>query len=91
MGAGGSVMFGLPKLYLYAALIVAWALSVVGVGYWQRIDGRADLAREIAAAAAEKRLADIEEKERIEDELESTPDAGLVDLIIDGGWLRSQD
>jgi hypothetical protein len=84
-------MFGLSKLYLYAALVAAWALSVVGVGYWQRLDGRADLAREIAAAAAEKRLADIEEKERIEDALESTPDAGLVDLIINGGWLREEN
>jgi hypothetical protein len=55
------------------------------------MDARADMAREIAAAAAEKRLADIGEKERIEDAIESTPDSGLVDLIIDGGWLLEAD
>lgn len=84
-------MFGLSKLYLYAILAGLWAVSVVGVGMWQRMDARADMAREIAAAAAEKRLADIEDKERIEDAIENTPDSGLVDLIIDGGWLREED
>lgn len=84
-------MFGLSKLYLYGILAAVYAASVVGVGMWQRYDGRADLAREIAAAASEKRLADIEEKDKINEEIENTPDAGLVDVIINSGWLLPEE
>lgn len=84
-------MFGLSKLYLYAILALVYFGSVIGWGTWQRYDGRADLAREIAAASAEKRLADIEEKDKIDEEINNTPDSDLADIILNSGWLLSEE
>jgi hypothetical protein len=84
-------MFGLSKLYLYAILALAWAVSVLGVGVWQRWDGRADLTREIEAAASEKALEDLKAKGVIDNEVESTDDSNLRDLIPDGWWVREEN
>lgn len=84
-------MFGLSKLYLYAILASLWAASVLGVGIWQRMDARADLLREIAAASSEKALEDLKAKGVIDNEVEDTPDSGLRDLIPDSWWVREEN
>lgn len=81
----------MSRLYLYLIASAAVVAIIFAANWRGRIEGRADLAREIAAAAAEKRLADNQTKELIQNEINGTADADLADRIVNGGWLLETD
>lgn len=73
---------------------VAIAALVAGVYFYgerKHREGRAELAAEIAIAAAEKREETSETIGEITDEIANTPDSELADRIIGGGWLLPED
>jgi len=79
------------RLVISVVLMIGMAVGLHMYGKQQYRAGRADLASEIAVSAAEKRAADAETLEEIENEVQSTSDDGLVDLIVNGGWLLDEE
>lgn len=72
-------------------VIAAAALGLVLYGDHKHREGRAELAAEIAIAAAEKRGETSATIEDIKEDLDHATDDELVDRIIGGGWLLEDD
>ena len=76
-------MFGRIQLYL-AAGVVALA-AVWGYGKIQYEDGRSDMKRDIALAAAAARIDNIEEAERLKNEVDALDNDEFLDRLSD--WV----
>jgi len=80
-----------PSAAAIAAVLTLWPLSLWLYGANQWREGRAVLAGEIAAAAAEKRAADAETLAEFRELVDETRDDDLWRLIIDNGWVQPTD
>jgi len=77
------VIFG--KLKLYALVAILAVAGVWGWGQYNYHAGRSDMKRDIALAAAEARLANIEEVERVKDEVDALTDDEFLDALSE--WV----
>lgn len=73
------MIFGLPRLYIYAALAVAAAVALWGAIAWIQAAERTKLENE----ALRSRLEAIEDARRRRDEIENLPDSDLLQRLLD--------
>ncbi len=79
------------RLFQGAALLVAGAVGLYLYGEHKHSEGRAELASELAIAAAEKRGETSAKIEEIQDEIENASDDDFVDMLLGREWMQPTD
>ena len=73
-------------LILSAVLVGLLALFKTGQGL-----GAARIRDKLKAKAAEKALAQVNDRKAIEDEVDNLSDTGVIDSLREQGWVRKSD
>lgn len=72
-------MFGLPRLYVYAAALVVASLAIWGVIEWIQAAER----HKLENRALHGRIETLEDTQERRDEIETLPDDALLQRLID--------